>query len=76
MKHACTDCVEVHGDDAAEWLRKWPAGAERREELHAWLCDGCADERYDDLARRDPLERSEDDATMREMAYGTENDYY
>lgn len=46
---ACADCVEVHGDNAAEWLARWPKGAEWREEHGAHLCDGCAEERTIDL---------------------------
>lgn len=41
----CLDCVEVHGDDPAQWLSRWPDGAEWRPAHHAHLCDGCADER-------------------------------
>jgi hypothetical protein len=42
---ACCDCVQLHGDDPAAWLNRWPAGAEYRSDLAAHLCDGCADER-------------------------------
>ena len=47
IPHACEDCVNVHGDDAAAWLKKWPAGAEYRRRHRAHLCDGCADDRDD-----------------------------
>ncbi len=43
----CADCVELHGD--ATWLEKWPEGAEFRVRHQAHLCDGCADERTDQL---------------------------
>jgi hypothetical protein len=41
----CCDCVNLHGDDPAAWLNRWPLGAEYRPDLKAHLCDGCADER-------------------------------
>lgn len=47
MAHACVDCVNVHGDDPAEWLNQWPAGAEWDKHHKAYLCDGCAGERDD-----------------------------
>ena len=45
--HACQDCVDIHGDTASDWLAQWPAGAEYRTDHHAYLCDGCADDRND-----------------------------
>lgn len=47
MPKACTDCVEVHGDNPQEWLNKWPQGAEFREKFNDHLCDGCYDDRLD-----------------------------
>lgn len=44
---ACADCVDVHGDTAAEWLSQWPLGAEWRKRFGVYLCDGCAEERAD-----------------------------
>jgi len=43
----CADCVDVHGDDPAEWVRKWAGCAEARDYLGGSpiLCDGCADDR-------------------------------
>jgi hypothetical protein len=45
--------VNLHGDDPAAWLNRWPLGAEYRANLKAHLCDGCADER-EDWARVEP----------------------
>jgi hypothetical protein len=45
--YPCTDCVNVHGDDPAAWLNRWPAGAEWWSDYKAHLCDGCADDRRD-----------------------------
>lgn len=45
----CEDCVAVHGDDPAAWLSQWPQGAEYRPRHDAWLCDGCDEERSEDL---------------------------
>ena len=61
---ACEDCVEVHGDDPAEWLRKWGGCAEARDYLAGSpvLCDGCADERVEagDSLAADDRERGID----------------
>ena len=45
------DCVEVHGDDPAEWLARFAGCAEARDYLDGdpMLCDGCADDRLDSL---------------------------
>lgn len=45
--HACRDCVDVHGDTPAEWLAKWPTGAEWHADYAVHLCDGCREERDD-----------------------------
>jgi len=45
--HACEDCCEIHGDSPAEWLAKWPTGAEWRKSEGAYLCDGCHEDRTD-----------------------------
>ncbi|MFN9694830.1 MAG: hypothetical protein ACK550_13720 [Synechococcaceae cyanobacterium] len=49
----CLDCVEVHGDDPAQWLEKWPAGADWSPRHGAHLCEGCEEER-DDWERVEP----------------------
>lgn len=49
----CADCVEVHGDEPDAWLAEWPEGAEWRDDLDAFLCDGCADERLERARQRD-----------------------
>lgn len=50
----CFDCVNIHGDKPAEWLNKWPAGAEWNSRYQLHLCDGCAEERQsEEQAERD-----------------------
>lgn len=49
MPKPCYDCVNVHGDDPKDWLNKWPKGAEFRVKFGYNLCDGCYDERVEDL---------------------------
>jgi len=61
MPHACEDCVNVHGDTPAEWLARWPQGAEWREEYGTYLCDGCAEERDDSALWRAAYPREDGD---------------
>lgn len=49
----CHDCVNFHGDKPEEWLNKWPAGAEFCKQFGVYLCDGCLEDRVDDLVAED-----------------------
>lgn len=46
-REACHDCIEIHGETRQGWLQDWPEGAEYRSDCHAYLCDGCYEERID-----------------------------
>ena len=41
----CSQCTHVYGDAPADWLAKYPQGADYWTAYSAHLCDGCADER-------------------------------
>lgn len=47
----CVDCVRVHGELPDLWLAQWPEGADWHDDLRAHLCDGCADDRRDRIAK-------------------------
>lgn len=54
---ACSDCVNVHGDDPALWLKRWPLGADWQPRFKSHLCDGCYDDRADlELIEPDPYD--------------------